>query len=679
MEQAHDFTSLLIITLLAFAVPLVAGRIRVVRVPAVVAEILAGIVIGRSGLQWVQPEPWLDFLSTLGFAYLMFLSGLEIDFSQLSGVRPVTGGRRGRGWRDGGVPGAVAPGAAGLGSGPVPRPSAAGEPAAGEGECDARKGGSAHGRAVGRAPLVLGLVTFALTVLLALGVSFVLFRLGFVRNPYLMALVLSTTSVGIVVPVLKEYGLTGTDYGQTILVSAVIADFATMLLITAMVVLMTGSAAADLLLLLVLFAAVFLFYRLGAAVIRWRLLEDLPQATAQMGVRGAFALILVFIALSEALGVEVILGAFLAGVIISLLTGSQGSALHAKLDAIGYGFLVPIFFINVGAQFDLRAVTGSDRALWLVPLLLAGAYLVKLVPALAFRWRYSWRQALAAGTLLSARLSLIIAAASIGVRLGVLEEAVSNAVVLVAIVTATFSPLLFERLTGRTEAPPPARLVVLVGGGERALVLADRLRSYGRRVHLVDTPGWRQRALDRGYGYTPVPGWDGEVIAGVERVVEELGPERIRTLAALSREPELNVALAARACQRGVGRAVAFIQGSPELARRARELGVEVVSPALAEVAMLEMLLEHPSTWRLLAGEDRDYALEELEVRNPRLHGRPLRRVRLPGDCLVLNVMRGEERLIPHGDTRLRLGDQLTVIGSHADVAEARLLLSGED
>lgn len=153
-----------------------------------------------------------------------------------------------------------------------------------------------------------------------------------------------------------------------------------------------------------------------------RLVEELAHSTSQIQVRATFALMVAFIALSRWLGTEIILGAFLAGTVISLLTGREGSTLHVKMEAIGYGFFIPVFFIVVGVRFDLPALLASSEALVLVPILLLGAYAVKSLPALVYRAYFSWRETLAAGMLLSARLSLIIAAASIALDLGAITE-----------------------------------------------------------------------------------------------------------------------------------------------------------------------------------------------------------------------------------------------------------------
>jgi Kef-type K+ transport system membrane component KefB len=141
-----------------------------------------------------------------------------------------------------------------------------------------------------------------------------------------------------------------------------------------------------------------------------------------------------------------ILGAFLAGAIVSLLRQPEGAELVHQLDAIGFGFFIPIFFIMVGVDFNLTVLMESPQALVLVPILLFAAILVKILPTLVFHMNFTCRETIGAGVLFSARLSLIIAASAIGLRLGVISETVNSPIILVAIITVAAAPLIFNRV-----------------------------------------------------------------------------------------------------------------------------------------------------------------------------------------------------------------------------------------
>ena len=154
---------------------------------------------------------------------------------------------------------------------------------------------------------------------------------------------------------------------------------------------------------------------------------------------------LVFVGLSLVLGIEPILGAFLAGSVFAVVFPHRG-ALEQKLSGFAYGFLIPIFFINVGIRFDLHEL-GDARVLVDSAALIGLAILVKLIPSLALiRRRRPLREVLAAGMLLSARLSLIIAVAELGVELGIIDRVLEAQIILLAGVTSTLAPALFRAL-----------------------------------------------------------------------------------------------------------------------------------------------------------------------------------------------------------------------------------------
>jgi Kef-type K+ transport system membrane component KefB len=408
-HESISFVPLLLVSGLAFAVPLLVSRLRRFPIPIVVGEILLGIVIGRSGFDLVRYDSWLQFLAEFGFAYLMFLSGLEVDIDLL---RPTHN--------------------------------------------HDVNGKTKVAIESNRSPLKLAFVTFALTLALAFGVALALTSSGLIKQPWLMALVLSTTSLGLVVPTLKERGLSGAPFGQAILVAALVADFVTMFLITVVAGWLSSGPTLKLFLGLLLLGAFAVAVRVGTAMKSSSQLAEIfagvSHATAQISVRGSLFLMLAFVALSSQLGTEVILGAFLAGVLLALFVKDESQSLRHNLEAMGFGFFIPIFFVMVGARFDLSALTGSPQGLILAPLLIVGAIVLKVIACLPFRLVASWRDTLAAGFLMSSRLSLIIAAAEIGQRLGLFPEAVYAALIAVALVTAVVGPLGFQLLSPRREA-----------------------------------------------------------------------------------------------------------------------------------------------------------------------------------------------------------------------------------
>ncbi|MEJ2208087.1 MAG: monovalent cation:proton antiporter family protein [Anaerolineae bacterium] len=615
MEESHSFVPLLIVVVLAFFVPLLLRRFRRLSLPVVVGEILAGILVGQSGLNLVHPDEMLEVLSLLGFAYLMFLSGLEVDFGAI-----------------------------------LPRPGAW------QGSWKERLNN----------PLSIGVLAFTLTILLSLAGALGLGMLDAADDVWLMALILSTTSLGLVMPVLKERGLTKQPYGQAMLVAAVIADFATMLLVSIYVILHTQGLTLELLLILLLFGIFATVYRV-ARLARRRLpglemLQNLSEATAQIDVRGAFAIALAFIALAQGLGVEMILGAFLGGALISLLANRGAGDLHHRLDVIGYAFFIPIFFIMVGVNFDLGSLLGSTRTLLLVPVLLLLAYAIKFVSGLLFRLNYSWRETLAAGGLLSSRLSLIIAVSAIGLDLGSIDAATNSAIILVAIVTSTVSPLVFQWLAPPVETPH--RRFVVVGAGRLGRMLSRRIAGHGEDVLLVDCDPERTEAAES----LDIPLLVGD--ARQRATWEELGLDTIESVAVLLPEDEDSLAVA---------RLLREELGIEHVAVRIHEAGrskafagldVEVVNPSLSPVVEMEYLLLYPSVSSLITDLEDEHDIAEVRMECEDMVRQPIRDLELPYGTTIVLVRRNSDVIYPRGHTRLQIGDVLTLLGPLEGVRE---------
>lgn len=388
------YNALFFVTLAALVSPWLSERVFRGIIPAVVLEILLGFALGQHGFRIAQPTVYVNFLATFGFSYLMFLSGIELDFDIIF-ERP--------------EPGEMAPWLRGAGF-------------------------------------------FLVTFLISLGFAEVLHVFGAVHNVLMLTLILSTTSLGIVTPALKERGWIHAAFGQEVLLYALIADVLTLVIFTGYVTFHTTGNAFSILFVMVLLVFFGVLYRLLVAAKRWHGIVALENTTSELGLRAAFALILTFLAFAQTLGTEVVVGAFLAGAIISLLS-ERHSLLTKKLNSIGYGFLLPVFFVNVGMQFSLSSVAGSSSFWIALAILLTAMYANKLLPALYFMRKFPVRMRSAGGFLLGAQLSLTVAASQIAERLGVLTAPMANGVILLAIITCLVSPAVFSRLLRNEPLP----------------------------------------------------------------------------------------------------------------------------------------------------------------------------------------------------------------------------------
>ena len=391
-----DLSGLLIVVAVAFLAPLLLGLAPALRLPSVVLELVAGIVIGPSVLGWVEVDEPIRVLALIGLAFLLFLAGLEIEFDKLRGRR-----------------------------------------------------------------LTLVLVGFAASFALAVVIGFGLQAAGRVDDALFVAIVLVATSLGVVVPVLKDSGRLGTDLGQLVVAAASVADFGAVILLSlffsresaglgVQLVLLGGFALATLVALAVLLG-------LGRSMVFTPVLERLQDTTAQIRVRGGFLLLVGFSALAVGLGLEVILGAFLAGAVLTLVDRDRRMThpdFRRKLEAAGYGMFIPVFFVTSGVLFDLDALFASGSTVVLVPLFLAAILVVRGLPALVYRTTLGRLETVVAGLLQATTLPFVVAAVMIGIDLGVLDEATGAALIAAALLSVLVFPLLALTLLRRGEAGP---------------------------------------------------------------------------------------------------------------------------------------------------------------------------------------------------------------------------------
>ncbi len=389
-----SFTNLLVIAAVAAAVPLALGWAPRLRVPAVVLEIVAGVVLGPSVLGWVEVDLPVQVLALTGLAFLLLLAGMEIDVRGLRG----------------------------------------------------RLLGAAAGGYV---------VSLGLAVLVGAGAG----ALGWTPSPLFLAVALTATSLGLVVPVLKDAGRVGGPVGQTTVAAASVADFAAIVLLTVLFSTSGGGAGTTAALLaafgvLVAVLAVGLG-RVGRSMRLGDVLVRLQDTTAEIRVRLVVLLLVAFVTLAERFGLETILGAFLAGAVVGLVDRDSASNPHfrAKLDAIGYGFLVPVFFVSSGVRLDLRGLLDDPAALVLVPAFLGALLVVRGVPAVLYARTLGRRGSIAVGLLQATSLPFLVTVAQIGTETGRLSGTTAAALVCAGLLSVLVFPALALAVLGRSQEP----------------------------------------------------------------------------------------------------------------------------------------------------------------------------------------------------------------------------------
>ena len=389
-----NFDDILLVMVVAVAVPLLLGLVPRIPIPSSVIEIAAGIVIGPAVLDWVSDDSVIDVFAKLGVALLLFLAGLELDFAKL----------RGR-------------------------------------------------------PLRLGLISFVASLLVGLALALPLGALDVVIDPLFVAIVLSSTSLGIVVPVLKDSGVLDTRTGTFVVAACSVAEFGSIVVLS---MFFSPRGSVDpvvtivklVVLGLVVAAIALLASRHGA----WRTRVDevlfrLQDSSAQLRVRIAMLLMIALLVVSESLKFDAILGSFLAGALLAAVTDPAredefGQVRH-KLEGIGFGFFVPIFFVATGLSFPVDQLFSDWSTTVRVPLFLFMLLVARGLPTLVLRRGLSAADLVPSALLQATSLSFIVVAAQIGVTVHALKPINAASLVAAGMLSVLLFPALALRLLQR--------------------------------------------------------------------------------------------------------------------------------------------------------------------------------------------------------------------------------------
>lgn len=371
--------TLVLVAAIAAASPVIAELSRGIGIPDVVVEILLGILVGPYVLKLAHPDSVINGLSDMGLAFLMFLAGFELDLLRIKGR-----------------------------------------------------------------PLKLASVGWAASVVLGFAFALAFVSFGLDADSLVLGLAFTTTALGTLLPVLRDAGVFDTDFGRFVMAVGTVGEFgpivAVALLLTEKDPVVTG-----------LLLAVFVATAVAASLVAVRrqpprvvaMLRRNLNSSAQLPIRVSVLLILLLIYLAFELGLDVLLGAFAAGIVVRLFTaGEDSEVIRAKLEAIGFGFLVPIFFVVSGIHFDLHALINRPSALLRVPLFLGIFLVVRGLPVL-----FLYRKALAPNLrvplafLAGTGLPLIVVITSIGVSVGRMQPENAAALVAAGILSVVLFPM----------------------------------------------------------------------------------------------------------------------------------------------------------------------------------------------------------------------------------------------
>lgn len=612
--------SILIVTFVAFLTPMILQRFKISVLPTSVAEVLVGMIIGQSGFNLIHIDTSLNFLSNYGVIFLLFLSGMEIDFSLFKkNTGPLT---------------------------PLARKKAANAPST--------------------SPVQVACVAYFSSVVMAVVLALLFKYFGLFSNFILAAILFSTIALGVVISVLKENEMLNKPLGQTLLLIAVLGEVVPLLCLTGYSAFVSGKGESSLLIFLLFIVGALIFKRFRSF---FTSLDSINKSTTQIDMRLALLIITTLVVLAESVGAEDILGAFIAGIVIKLLQPAQST--QEKLDAIGYGIFIPFFFILTGAKIDVWNLLSSPQTLILIPLFFL-AYLLAKVPAyFGLRQRFKQINAFSGMMLSQTTITLVLATLTVAQDLKVVTADQSGAFILAAVLSCILGPLFFNRF----HQPEPEDLkktkVTFIGVNLVTVNTAEQLddawydiQMYTDRKKNYETFGYRKNVH-------LVQNMDPKAL-----IEKQIFDTDILVVSHLDAETNYRLALAAK--KYGIERVLTRIQNSDptsmsHMDKRLSEAGVEFFTTFATTVGMMRAIIESPSTLELITGNSRLY---EVVVRNSKFAGLELRKLPFIKEITVSRIFRKKRPIPVNGNTQIQVGDHLLFSANKDVVNDIRKKIS---
>ena len=586
--------SLFLVVLFALVVPILMARLRVNAVPTAVAEIIIGIVLGASGFNLVRPTHDLSFLSNLGVILLLFLSGMEINFDLLK-----------------------------------------------PGQKSKRKKGQI-------APLKVALNAFLGVTILSICLALLLKMLGLFGDVMLATIIFMTVALGVVIATLKEKDILNRPIGQTILLTAVLGEVIPLMLLTVYAAINGGNTKQLWLIILLFGVAILLLWRFKQPYL-W--FVKVTKSTTQLDVRLAFFLIFALVTVAERVGVENILGAFLAGIVMKLLEPSQETA--DKLTSIGYGFFIPIFFIMTGVKLNLRSLLAHPKSLILLPILILFLFLAKVPVALVYAQKFGSRNGIAGGFLTATTITIVLPTLAVARKLNVITRLQSDVFILAAVIVCILCPILFNAIFKLKAEDRIKEKVVILGTNALTVPVMLDLHDNWYSVKMFTTSNEHYHIYkSRVPQLKLLSQLDSESLA-------QSGAFTGNIFVAAMRSDDTNLRLGQLAQEQGDFKRIIICQKRADIARvkELRKSGMEVFDLSNITSALLRALIESPALYSVLS--DTKNAVYSVVVRNTQYSGRQLMDWDVAHDITVSRIRRGQEWLVPHGHTVIELGDEL--------------------
>lgn len=616
-----NYLPLFIIAALAFTIPMVTSLARLRKIPTAVLEIIMGYILVRPLIGDFTTESIriLEFLALTGFIFLMFLTGLEIDVNKILDSMTIKRMTTSRFQKN---------------------------------------------------PFLVGMLIFIITLSLALLFTTLISYIIEIQSIWYFSLIMVTSSVGIILPVLKSREEINTEHGQMIISAAAIADIISILLFTLSAFIIKNGFKAEVFLIIALFILFYIFYRIGLRLKDFRFFKrityQLAHADLQIRIRGTIFLILIFIISAQFIDKEaILLGAFLAGVLLSVFLYKSRSLLLIKLDGMSYGFFIPIFFIMIGAQFKASYLQDLDTSLLpFLALLVVALYLVKIIPSFVWFKRFGIRKVISGGVLLASRLSLIIAASKIGLDLGIITPGINACFILMAVITCLFSPTLYNMFNpmsiydvGKT---------VVVGGSSTGVLILRRLKMHGKGAIIIEKNIKRYNdILAKGLDAYHGDGLDKSVYMKIK-----LSPSNY--VIVITDSDEKNIRISRLLSEEFGHEKIISRSETSKIELELLRAGVDIIDTPRIVATAVENLILRPTTYHALVETFESFTVEEIAITNKRIDRIQVKEIPFHTDGFLMLIRRGKEMHVPHGDTHLRIGDNVIVFGTNKALTDFR-------
>lgn len=607
--------SLLIILLAALVIPLAMARFKITFLPTAVVEIIVGVFLGPSVFNWITSSSTLDILQNVGVIFLLFLSGMEIDFSLFK--------RKNR---------ELTP---------------------------LEEKGKQHQAKY--SVLTVAIIGYASIVVMSILMAYILNLTGLFSDIWLSAILFMTISLGIVIAGLKEKELLSKPFGQTILLIAALGEVVPMVGLTFYASAYSPHSKSLWLILLILVAAAFLFWRFKAF---FRFFDQINKSTTQVDIRLSFFMIVTLVTVAESVGAEGILGAFLAGIVIKLLEPHEET--KVRLDSIGYGFFIPIFFIMSGVNLNLRELVSNPHTLLLIPVIFVGYLLAKALVFAALKMRFKTANAIAGTAMSATTITVVLAVLQVASHLHKITDQQSGAFLLSAVITCVVGPLVFNKLYSAEAEDLKKTTVHFIGTNLTTVPVAQQLAKGWYDVTMYTNNQHNYRAFNSEISITLLDSLDAEFM--IDHGVFDADIVVFGQI-----NSEKNYQLAKTAKKYGVRRVIVRFEDRNILDERRDELdqlGVELYNTPDVNISMLRSLIEAPSTMRLMTSTES--SVYEVALRNSRYADIQVRNIPFIDKITITQIYRDKRFIRPSGGTPLKLNDRIIFTSSKSEAPEVR-------